>query len=233
MSTSDNSSTSTSEAGVHLKRAYELNDMQAFKEALDECQTAIQLAPDSAESYNLLGVVFDSLGRGKEATNSYEKALSLDPTFVEAQENLEDARKESFPPTYDYKEDRRAIIGGSISALSGALIGAMESSFRELPIVVIDNIVEGIVIGVIVGVLAGVFGTKTDKKLKARDQSELGFWTGNAAYGGAFSALVYNLIYWGGLNGIAVSFIVGGILGTVIGLLIGGILLLIFPFSYS
>ena len=78
-----------SEAEEHLKKAYEYYGAgKDFEQALAECREAISLDDSIADAHNLLGVLLEKLGRAAEAVPAYEKALSIEPGFSEARENL-------------------------------------------------------------------------------------------------------------------------------------------------
>lgn len=78
-----------SEAEEHLKKAYKYYGAgKDFKRALEECREAISLDDSIADAHNLLGVLLEGLGRAAEAVKAYEKALSIEPGFAEAEENL-------------------------------------------------------------------------------------------------------------------------------------------------
>jgi Flp pilus assembly protein TadD len=55
----------------------------------------LELDPTSANACNELGIAYAQLGRMKDATVSFERALRLSPDFSEAQENLTRARASS------------------------------------------------------------------------------------------------------------------------------------------
>jgi tetratricopeptide (TPR) repeat protein len=54
----------------------------------------IEAAPAWAEARNLLGITLEGLGRLEEALDAYALAVQLDPSFLDAQENLSDAEAE-------------------------------------------------------------------------------------------------------------------------------------------
>lgn len=62
--------------------------------ALKDCELAIQYNSDSAEIYNLYGLLLDALGRTEEAIFYYKKAIHLDPSSKDAKDNLYDAETE-------------------------------------------------------------------------------------------------------------------------------------------
>lgn len=82
-------------AKTHLERAHGYLQKEEFVKALHESQRAIQSIPDSAETYNQLGVILDSLGRRIEAIDAYEQALILDPALTDAQRNLAEVLQEN------------------------------------------------------------------------------------------------------------------------------------------
>lgn len=56
--------------------------------ALEGCERAIQLMPDSAPAYYFRGVILQSTRRFEDASASYQRAIELDPGFRKARENL-------------------------------------------------------------------------------------------------------------------------------------------------
>ncbi len=78
------------EAEEHLKKAYGyLKEGKDFEAALRECDEAVSFDDSIADAHNLRGAVLERLGRAAEAVSAYEKALSIEPGFSEAKENLE------------------------------------------------------------------------------------------------------------------------------------------------
>ena len=71
------------ESGAHLERAYGHRDAGELEGALQECDRAIELAPEWAEAHNLRGVVLDEMGWVEEAIAAYEEAvwLPVAPSF--------------------------------------------------------------------------------------------------------------------------------------------------------
>jgi len=89
-------------AQIHLVRAHELDDQQAYEKALSECDAALRLAPDFADAHNLRGVLLEELGQQQEAVTAYQEAIRLDPGFEEAKENLA-AAKTTLPQALDLR----------------------------------------------------------------------------------------------------------------------------------
>ena len=57
-------------------------------EGIRELEETIRKYPNSAESYNTLGLIFADRGQKQEAAANFQKALSINPNFVQAQANL-------------------------------------------------------------------------------------------------------------------------------------------------
>jgi len=70
------------------------DDEANFKDALLNCDLAIQYDPDLAEAYNLRGLILDALGRTSEALTAYQEAVRLNPKLDDAIINLRDAELE-------------------------------------------------------------------------------------------------------------------------------------------
>ena len=82
-------------ADEHLRRAYEFEEQGELRESLVECEEAIKLARSFlADAYNLRGMVLEGLGQNEEAVESYGRALSLEPGFGEAADNLRELETE-------------------------------------------------------------------------------------------------------------------------------------------
>jgi tetratricopeptide (TPR) repeat protein len=62
-----------------LAEAVSLYKAQRTNEAVDKFQQVVRLAPDNAEAYFSLGVIFESQRRYKEALDSYQRASQLNP----------------------------------------------------------------------------------------------------------------------------------------------------------
>lgn len=63
-------------------------------QALGDCESAIQIAPNRAETYNYRGVIYDRRGDLARASSDFQKALQLDPSLEAAQYNLDAVKKE-------------------------------------------------------------------------------------------------------------------------------------------
>jgi len=71
-----------------LDQAYALEDAQEFEQALQLCDSIIESNPALAEAHNLRGLILDELGYKHEALSAFREAVRLEPTFIEAQENV-------------------------------------------------------------------------------------------------------------------------------------------------
>lgn len=58
------------------------------RDALDQANECVRLAPNSADAHNLAGLCLDRLGLNAEARTAYRKALELDPQHAMAINNL-------------------------------------------------------------------------------------------------------------------------------------------------
>jgi len=83
------------QAQEHLDQALKLyQETEDFETGLAECDTALKLNPFLVEAHNLRGLLLEKLGKPLKAISTYKKALSLDPDFSWAKENLENLRAE-------------------------------------------------------------------------------------------------------------------------------------------
>jgi tetratricopeptide (TPR) repeat protein len=71
-----------------------LLEKKEYESGLLECESALRLAPDSAEAYNYRGLMYDYLGDPEKAIADYRHAIRLDPNFTDARENLAELQKE-------------------------------------------------------------------------------------------------------------------------------------------
>ena len=85
----------TPEAEIRQRyaRATLLLEKGQFAQAESEFRAVLQLAPESVETLNNMGVALASLGRLQEAVDVFERALALQPDFADARRNLEMARQ--------------------------------------------------------------------------------------------------------------------------------------------
>jgi tetratricopeptide (TPR) repeat protein len=63
------------------KSAYYLNIGQ-LEEALEYCEKALQINPNSKKAWNNKGAVLERLGKFQEAIDSYEKAIQIDKNYL-------------------------------------------------------------------------------------------------------------------------------------------------------
>jgi Tfp pilus assembly protein PilF len=76
----------------HLDLALEYANDEDLEKALAECEVAKPLMPNLAIAHNYLGLIFQTLDQLEFATESYLKAIQLNPRFYAARENLASAR---------------------------------------------------------------------------------------------------------------------------------------------
>jgi hypothetical protein len=65
-----------------------------LEKVLNDCDQAIQLAPDWAAPHNLRGTVLEDLGRKAEAMQAFRQAVRLDPAMEEARTSLAELEKD-------------------------------------------------------------------------------------------------------------------------------------------
>lgn len=112
---------------VERSRLYMLN--KEYDKALEDVEAIIKTSPNSAEAFNLRGVIFKEKGMNNEALADYSKAIELDPKNLAAyvnrttlykelgeyEKSLADCRKviELAPKAEEYKkmaEELEALI---------------------------------------------------------------------------------------------------------------------------
>ncbi|MCX8003783.1 MAG: type IV pilus biogenesis/stability protein PilW [Burkholderiaceae bacterium] len=74
-------------AAIRLQLAATYYQKGQFNIALEEIQRALQLDPDYADAYNLLGLINMDLGKHGEAEANFQRALRLDADSAEIQNN--------------------------------------------------------------------------------------------------------------------------------------------------
>lgn len=80
---------------VWLDSIQSLADSGQLKEAITECDRLIKAVPDSAQGYYLRGVVLLAFDANEEATDSFKKAVYLDPKNYQSLINLAVLSEES------------------------------------------------------------------------------------------------------------------------------------------
>jgi tetratricopeptide (TPR) repeat protein len=71
-----------------LHRVEDYLENKDLDKALTECESAIQLSPDSAIAYNYLGEIYAEMGQPDNAIVNYQKAIQLDSEYQDAWENM-------------------------------------------------------------------------------------------------------------------------------------------------
>lgn len=72
---------------IHIQRAYALQQLHRFTEALVSYECALELQPSHAETHNNRGVVLHALQRWEDALSAYDRALELKPGYAQAHFN--------------------------------------------------------------------------------------------------------------------------------------------------
>ena len=76
------------QASQILGRVEDYLNRKELGKALNECEGAIQVNPNSAVAYNYLGEIFDEMGQLDNAITNYQKAIQLAPELKEAWVNM-------------------------------------------------------------------------------------------------------------------------------------------------
>jgi protein O-GlcNAc transferase len=77
----------TSDAPFYNNRAVALNEMKRSKEALLNCDKAIEFNPIDAKAHNNRAVALIELNRNQEALECCERAIALNPDYTDAHNN--------------------------------------------------------------------------------------------------------------------------------------------------
>ncbi len=71
-----------------LKRVEDYWKAEKFAKALNECELAIELAPEFADAYYYRGLIYEDLGQSTQAITDYLTAIELDPLLEDAYESV-------------------------------------------------------------------------------------------------------------------------------------------------
>jgi tetratricopeptide (TPR) repeat protein len=97
-------------AKKHKRLSYRYLVKNQDKKALEECDKAIELAPDWSEAHNMRGIILEEMGKLDESILEYRKAVRLDPGNQDAGENLASAEKSAILAT-QVRANRAGNIG--------------------------------------------------------------------------------------------------------------------------
>jgi tetratricopeptide (TPR) repeat protein len=75
-------------AKKYFDQSFEYWEKSNYQEALEECDKAIELAPDWSEAHNLRGVILEEMDKPDESIMEYREAIRLDPDNKDAKKNL-------------------------------------------------------------------------------------------------------------------------------------------------
>lgn len=97
-------------AKIYLKEALEYSDRQEWEQAAKACQKAIDIAPDMAAAYKILGNAFQRMGKTSSAMDCYAKALEIQPDLAEVYARIGSlyAQQEEWQPAIEYYQ--KAIV---------------------------------------------------------------------------------------------------------------------------
>lgn len=130
------SSSDAASAAQHLESARAFAGRGLLPNALQECDQALQLAPQIREAHNLRGQVLERLDRPLEAKAAYQRALELSTGYSETRGNLNQlvvkgpsepsvqGRGATYPFLGPKQSSRSAptIRGATVGIVGGALI---------------------------------------------------------------------------------------------------------------
>ena len=77
-----------SRATKHMLSAQALFYRKSYWKALEQTNKAMSLVPSSAQAHALKGSIYYKMGRKKDAKNSWQQALKLDPSLTDVKESL-------------------------------------------------------------------------------------------------------------------------------------------------
>ncbi|GAB4530112.1 MAG: hypothetical protein Tsb0014_12540 [Pleurocapsa sp.] len=98
-------------ARIYLKQALAYGDEQQWEQAIQSCQTALNIAPDCAEAYKVWGNILQRINRIADAIGCYAKAVAIDPNMAEAYANLGSlyARQQKWQEAVEFYQKSLAI----------------------------------------------------------------------------------------------------------------------------
>jgi DNA-binding response OmpR family regulator len=82
----------------YLELAYQRINSSKFDAARVYAHKAISLEPDRPEAFNILGGLDEARGNRLEAEKNYRVALTLNPSYVPAQKNLDRVTRRPYTP---------------------------------------------------------------------------------------------------------------------------------------
>ncbi|MBN2004865.1 MAG: tetratricopeptide repeat protein [Anaerolineae bacterium] len=118
-----------SDAQERLTLAYDFMAQEKPQEALQACQTVIEIAPEFGEAYNLKGILLEQLGDQHGAVEAYQRATQLAPDFEDARLNLSELQNELLEAQ---RRGRKTHIGkGASWNVTGASIPEPPAEAQE------------------------------------------------------------------------------------------------------
>jgi Flp pilus assembly protein TadD len=81
-------------ADARTRLAWSLYYLKKYDEAGAQAEKALSLAPDSAETYNIYGLILLAKGRPRDAEKAFERALKISPGLSAAKDNLAAAKSQ-------------------------------------------------------------------------------------------------------------------------------------------
>ena len=147
------------EARRHFELASSLDEQENFGAALVECDQALRLAPRWAEAHNFRGLLLEELGRTDDAISAYRKAMLLDPTFVEARQNLAEAKK---PRALSQPSPSQALTAAGVV---GQSFGKRTAAYLiDFVVLFVANYVIGIITGTLFGSVVAAVQLNTGQR---------------------------------------------------------------------
>jgi HEAT repeat protein len=118
-------------AGEFTDLADKAIEKDDFGRAEIAIQLALDLAPDSADAWNMLGIIRESREMYQQAKHAYRKALECDPGFREAGENLAELEDEYGSIRTDFPSLIIDIQGDDQELILNAIVDLGESGNPE------------------------------------------------------------------------------------------------------
>lgn len=100
-------------AVYYCNRAAAHSKIGNYQQAIKDCHTALSIDPSYSKAYGRLGLAYSSLQRHKEAKESYQKALEMEPDNESYKNNLQVAEEKLAQPSMN----NMGLSGGTLPGM--------------------------------------------------------------------------------------------------------------------
>jgi protein O-GlcNAc transferase len=119
---------------MRWERVHRLIKSEQLEQAVVEAKALIPRLPRPEEGYNLLGVIYESLKKPKEAEEAYLKAFHIQPDSIQTRSNLGTlyATQNRFELAFDFLNPIRKFVRDNPDASFALIRGALLLQKREI-----------------------------------------------------------------------------------------------------